>query len=632
MIINYEISRKKTKEILLKFRKEKLSSYLYQDKDLIILFYKLESRIYKIHEASLIKLLVDENVIHVSDVIDSKQIILRKLKLSSNGKYIVENGFLKFKKERSRPDFANLINNSKVDLTIITKKHLDDRKANGKIVRKHRKAKNYTKTEWNNLVKEIEKKNKLLRGVVVTSRNKIGTELELSVQDGWGFINYDPKTKYVETYVETRHKSNDRAHYYTSGVVANIFNILRPTYVKEKFEKHKFWLGVFGFLVFTGLVFLTFTEVFDAEALNNVFDKMSKSWDEPWPYLFILDYFINTVTWIFIAVLVEFGAGKKPNFKLISKYFLAANIRNLIYAVTGMHMVALASWLYMMKLVTKQKTASLVGNIGSITLITSVMGLLVGIVFTSYGAWYIHTLDWDLVKDQGGLGSTVFNPVVISAMGIIGLLFKHIGAMYFALFTYWKLLQNLVFKGLIYSTTLHPRFGDYFERTEQIDIRINQLRTRGRDRLKDKKFVIRTSLVFAVFLTSELFETTYSVNMYRPEGSPIIWDMFNLTAVEMLVHNSQEAIWWPGGLGMVESMSKNWYMAYMCKAWAPYFDSTEALFNYVTESSSNAAFTERFFNFYLPSMFRMGMLVFAGGFFARAGWKMNKKLKAEGKI
>lgn len=625
--MNININKNITKEIILKFKKEKLSRYLYRKGDLIVLFFKKEGRIYKIYEDSLIFLLFKKKYITIKSIEETKNISLKKIKLDEKSKLKIVKGKL-YSLDNVHFNYEKLIKEKNIDFTPIVGDYLLELEEKGKIIRKYRKSKSYSIEEWEVLKNEINTKNKLLKGLsIVSDENDV---LLLKAQDGWGYIKYNPKSKTIETYFEAQNSDNNISHYYVSGIVSNIFNILRPTFVKQKIEKNKIYLGLLGLFFFIGLIVFNFTIVFDSNDIGNAFIALGKTWDTPWPYLFIMDYIINTFTWMVINIMVQIGFGSKPNLKSIGRYFVTANIRSLVYSVTGMHMLSMAVWLYLVRRNTKQRTASLIGNMGSITLITTSMTFIVGLAFTTYGSFYITTLDWDLVREVvGEEGFVLFNQFTIIAMGLAGLIFSSIGSLSFAFVTYVKFIQNLVFKFFIFISTLHPKFGDYFQRTEQMDIRIQQLRVRGRKRIRNKKFVTRVSLTWIIFFVSEMFASIYPLNMFRPEGSPTNMDIWNLTSIEMLVKNSKEAIWWPGGVGMIDSMFANSYLAYIGTNYRSYFENTLEFLEYSKTAANNSAIIERFFNFYLPMFFRTSVFGSAIVFFAKLKSKEKSQVKNE---
>lgn len=642
------------------------------------LYYKFDSRIFRFSYEEILRALLSHKYISISSITHNS-LILKNVEytLNKHSNYFVENGILhkkyinddgsvliNFSKKYINDDASISINFSKKDINDANsvlinspKKKIsdidsvlinlikeekegfikilrDDQKKSGKLYKNKLIRRGYSLEEFDKFCNLISLKTvpnlKNLPNPEISDSKEI-KEIKFNTRQGFVLITYNKEKKLTTAYAESINENNNISYYFNRGVVKNVFFNLRPEFVEKKMKRKNLLLALFGFSVFILFSSLTFIFVFDYNEMSEAFEILSTSFNTPWPYLFIFDYLLNTFGVLIIGMFVARAFLGKWNFKRAKNWFFASNFRWLIYQVTGFHFLAMASWFYFMRKTTSVRTASLVATMGSVTLVRFVLQFATGIIFVFYGTWYTSTLDWVSV----GVADGESLQIVMLVFGVLGFCFWAIGGSYLILFVYSKRIQNFVFRYIIFLTTRTKKTINYFDRTEQIELRIQQLRVNSNARLKNREFMTRTVIFWVVFFVLDLFSTTYTINMFRPTDvnaipglnspAPVVWDMWNLTSLQQLRRYSNEAIWLPGGMGMIEEFTTNANSAYMMTNFSPYFDSTDSTLAYIESAGVQSAFVERFFNYYLPFMTRL--LMIGGAFIAIFYFKIIKKVK-----
>ncbi|NOQ50152.1 MAG: hypothetical protein GQ557_00610 [Mycoplasmataceae bacterium] len=386
-----------------------------------------------------------------------------------------------------------------------------------------------------------------------------------------------------------------------------IFTIATKEHSVRKINKkimRKFLLSFISIIVFFVLLWFTFTHVFDYKTVNSSLALINESWQTPWPYILLMNWFITTTFNILLIVIFSLSMKKKISGKQLWNFFLASQIKFLTLSLTGNYFLAMFVWgIYISTFMDRPKRA-VIGLVATITIIRGLLKLAFGSVFLILGSIVIlNNFDsgsLNLHFNSDFLNNNYYLFIVIVAW--IGLFFATASSVIIAGMILWKPIHDLfLYLYLKYKSLFRKNL--YFHNQTIMENNLIEIRKSFFERFKNKEFMTRASVLIFVFIFLEAIETISIVNLitysYGLDGRT--FSVVKIAGLRSIVNNFSKALpFIPSGLVIIDSLLKNIYYSIFSlmsvnNSWPPPYDDVEG----VTELSNQAAFLTRFFNLYL---------------------------------
>ncbi|CRX36964.1 / / hypothetical protein / 443283:445388 Reverse [Candidatus Hepatoplasma crinochetorum] len=275
--------------------------------------------------------------------------------------------------------------------------------------------------------------------------------------------------------------------------------------VKKKTSIKNIFLVLLSFIILGTTLWFTFGVLYEG-SYTNVFKILGAGTDKVGFYILILNFFVSIFFSMFLMLIFNYIENKKFNWKSAVHWFFAAQIRFFVLGLTGNHILSIFFYTLYISKAIKISKPKIGGIIGAGFIFRGIIHLLSGVVFVTIGFIYLFTFN---------IGSYDMNSYVyvILALSLGGLFIS----------TGFSILSGLIIiNGKIHDlyTYLYLKIKlflnkdtDYFRLFNSIENKSYELTISSKKWLKNKKLLIRTSIVIFIFFIFEAIETMIAYDL-----------------------------------------------------------------------------------------------------------------------
>lgn len=412
--------------------------------------------------------------------------------------------------------------------------------------------------------------------------------------------------------------SEVNSHYLNKGMFENLRNnFLQNKTSSAKISKRDILLSIIGLIVFLILSVFTFSFIFDPDNIESSFELMfsKTSLKQPWIYLLWFNFFISFFfSFIIMTIVFYISTGKKPNYKNMWTFFVAAQIKATTRFLTGEAIIGTIIWAWYLNRNSTIRTSVLAGTIASMSIIRIPLTFIIVSPFMIIGQVYSVEIFQNLStlnnSDLTNINATFF--YILSWGGFAWGLIHHSIIPIIILLPFAHNLFNYINT----KVELHRNSNGIVDRLHNREMSIESMKNSVKTIFKRKDRIYRIALTLFLMTIIEALEIMYIFkivenNMFSdyPSFDKANYNNFlQLSGVRMMVRNVYAfpiVNITPGnGMLIVEFFMKSTNSAIFISEHAKYNYDT-SIMDYATDFSEQTAFITRFFNTYLKRFLSM---------------------------
>lgn len=288
---------------------------------------------------------------------------------------------------------------------------------------------------------------------------------------------------------------------------------------RKKMSKRNLFFIFLSFLILAVTLWFTFGVLYQ-DSYNNIFKILGSGVTTASFYILIFNFFVSLFFSMILMTIFNYIENKKFNFKNVLLWFFAAQIRFFVLGLTGNHILSIFFYsLYINKVIRISKPR-IGGIIGAGFIFRGIVHFFSGSIFMLIGFIYLFTYDLNSFDMQ------LYFYVVMSLS---------LGGLFLA--TGFSILSGLVivnekfhnFYSIFYlKFKMLNKKNDYFNIFNSFEEKSYELKISSKKWLKNKKLLMRISLVIFCFFLFEAIETIaaydITVNYVNKEFIPSHWE------------------------------------------------------------------------------------------------------------
>lgn len=307
-------------------------------------------------------------------------------------------------------------------------------------------------------------------------------------------------------YFETNFYSKTKIEVLRSdGRLKSVISKFSNPYVKKKTSKKNIFLIMLSFVILGATLWFTFGVLYQG-SYTNVFKILGAGVDTASLYILIFNFFVSVFFSMFLMLVFNYIEKQKFNWKSAGHWFFAAQIRFFVLGLTGNHILSLFFYSLYISQAIKISKPKIGGMIGAGFIFRGIIHLLSGVVFVTIGFIYLFMFN----IGSYDMSSYVY---IILALSLGGLFISTGFSILSGLIIINGKIHNLYTYFYIKIKLLLNKNTDYFRLFNSIENKSYELTISSKKWLKNRKLLIRTSIVIFVFFIFEAIETMMAYDL-----------------------------------------------------------------------------------------------------------------------
>lgn len=423
---------------------------------------------------------------------------------------------------------------------------------------------------------------------------------KLIIREGSTYITYKRKEESIVFTSHVTTKTNKGREVSAKGFIDNMESFLKNIIETKKFNfnwKRKL-ISIIGFSALIFFTTYTVFNIFDPDGIRESMDAISGSFTSHWMYLIIWDMFMGYFLVYVVTLIYDKFSIKEANTRFKER-FIRLQVIAFANLLTGSFLIASAVWSFVnyKRKGDSMRVSSVIIEFGSMITIYAGVRTTIAIVPMMIGTMeFVKYMSFDINP------SAHYATAIALAWGGFGMVLLSLMIQYFIFFSD-RVVKNIV-KVYQYIYLLIFVNREYFKWNDSLNDFTSHYRKTALQKglRKSKKTWARIFTMVGLSTILSAYEQIYSANIVLESQGTTILNPFPLYGIKQIAYYIKELLPIPGGMGVVEAVTKLGYEGYL-------LSNNIQLTIPVEEISTAITFTNRLFTFYIPS----GITVIAGG-------------------